>query len=167
MVRTLLALLFLPLVACGSSDQEAIPDQTAVFAESVDVELVVAAERNAMAFAVERIEAPAGARVRLVMDNTETTSRAMVHNIVVVNNETAIDRVGNAAVGAPQNVPDDPGIVAYTPLAGPGERVAVVFEMPPVGEYPFICTFPGHHQFMQGVLVSTAAEAQDAASEAG
>ena len=42
-----------------------------------------------------------------------------------------------------------------TPLAGPGERMAVVFTMPPPGEYPFICTYPGHARFMQGTLVST------------
>ena len=105
--------------------------------------------------AVERIEAPAGARVRLVMDNRETTSRAMVHNVVVVNSAAAMDRVGQAGASAPNNIPDDPAIVTYTPLAGPGEQTAVVFEMPPPGTYPFICTFPGHFQFMQGTLVST------------
>lgn len=149
-----LSLLFV-LAACGPGEQEITPDQAAVFAEPVDVELVVPAERNAMAYAVEQIEAPAGARVRLVMDNRETTSRAMVHNVVVVNSAAAMDRVGQAGASAPNNIPDDPAIVTYTPLAGPGEQTAVVFEMPPPGTYPFICTFPGHFQFMQGTLVST------------
>ena len=45
--------------------------------------------------------------------------------------------------------------VGTPPLAGPGERMAVVFTMPPPGEYPFICTYPGHARFMQGTLVST------------
>ena len=147
--------LALTLTACGGGDAEPAPDQAAIFAETVDVELVVPAERNAMAYALERIEAPAGARVRLVIDNSETTSRAMVHNVVVLNSAAAMDRVGKDAAGAPGNIPDDPAILAYTPLAGPGETMAVVFEMPPPGRYPFICTFPGHFQFMQGVLVST------------
>ncbi|MEM6326744.1 MAG: plastocyanin/azurin family copper-binding protein [Bacteroidota bacterium] len=160
----LVLLLALPLAACGGGEEpEDAPDSAAAFAETVDVELVVTAERNAMAFAVEQIEAPAGARVRLVMDNSETTSRAMVHNVVVLSSAAAIDRVGTAAAGAPQNIPDDPAILFYTPLAGPGEKTAVVFEMPPEGTYPFLCTFPGHHTFMQGALVSTPpAEGDDA-----
>ena len=69
---------------------------------------------------------------------------------------SAVDRVGQAVSGDPDEEALDPAIVTYTPLAGPGERTAVVFTMPPPGEYPFICTFPGHYSFMQGTLVSTA-----------
>jgi azurin len=108
-----------------------------------------------MSFAVGEIVAPAGATVRLVIDNTETTSPAMVHNVVVVETERAIERVGQAAATAPDNIPDDDAILAYTPLARPGQRTAVVFTMPPPGRYPFICTYPGHFRFMQGTLVST------------
>ena len=156
-MRPLLALapvLFL-LAACGGGEADLAPDQAAVFAEAVDAELVVPAEKNAMAYAVTRIEAPAGARVRIVMDNSVTTSRAMVHNVVVLASPEAVERVGLAAAGAPDNIPDDPAILTHTPLTGPGERSAVVFTMPPAGEYPYICTFPGHFQFMRGTLVST------------
>lgn len=156
------------LAACGSEEPaEPSPDQAALFAQAVDVELVVGAEKNAMAYSVDEISAPAGATVRLVMDNVETTSRAMVHNVVILQTAAAIDRVGAAAAGADNNIPDDDAILAYTPLTGPGERTAVVFTMPPPGRYPFICTFPGHYQFMQGALVSTPPEASgdDSASE--
>ncbi|WP_094547002.1 plastocyanin/azurin family copper-binding protein [Rubricoccus marinus] len=159
-MRALLLLTaFFAFSACGGGEVTPSPDQEAIFADTVDVELVVPAEKNAMAYAVGEISAPAGARVRLVMDNTETTSRAMIHNVVVLNTAAAIDRVGKAAAGAADNIPEDPAIVVNTPLAGPGERQAVVFTMPPPGRYPFICTYPGHFQYMQGVLVSTAPEA--------
>ncbi|MFN3596284.1 MAG: plastocyanin/azurin family copper-binding protein [Rubricoccaceae bacterium] len=147
--------LVLVLAACATEAPPEGPDQAAVFAETVDVELVVPAVRNGMRFAVEEVAAPAGARVRLVMDNTATTSPAMVHNIVVVQDESSVERVGRAAAGAPGFVPDDPAVRVYTPLAGPGQRTAVVFTMPPPGRYPFICTYPGHYQLMQGTLVST------------
>ena len=155
----LVLFLALPLAACGGGEPELDPDQSAVFAEEVDAELVVPSEKNAMAYAVGQIEAPAGARVRIVMDNSATTSRAMIHNVVVLASPEAVERVGLAAAGAPNNIPDDAAILAHTPLTGPGERMAVVFTMPPPGEYPFICTFPGHFQFMRGTLVSTAPEA--------
>ncbi|WP_420457442.1 plastocyanin/azurin family copper-binding protein [Rubrivirga sp.] len=129
------------------------PEQQAVFAQEVDAEVVVSAVKNAMRYATPRVEAPAGATVRLVMDNSATTSPAMVHNVVVVATEPAVERVGRAASG--DRLPDDPAILTATPLAGPGERTAVVFTMPPPGVYPFLCTYPGHFRFMQGTLVST------------
>lgn len=149
-------LLLLALVIGCADPPEPSPEQQAVFAQEVDVELVVPAVRNAMSYAVGRVEAPAGATVRLVMDNTDTTSPAMVHNVVVVEGtEADVERVGRAAAGVRDNIPDDDAILAFTPLAGPGERTAVVFTMPPPGTYPFLCTYPGHFQFMRGTLVST------------
>ena len=132
------------------------PEQQALFAQEVDVEVVVPAVKNAMRYAVGRVEAPAGATVRLVMDNSTTTSPAMVHNVVVLSDARAVARVGLAAATEADNIPDDPAVRFYTPLTGPGQRSAVVFTMPPPGEYPFICTYPGHWSSMQGTLVSTA-----------
>ena len=165
LARLLLLAAALPLAACGA---EAGPDQSAVFAQAVDAELVVPAEKNAMAYSVGEVTAPAGSTVRLVMDNEATTSRAMIHNVVVLETAAAIDRVGQAAARVAGNVPEDPAILAYTPLAGPGDRTAVVFTMPPPGRYPFICTYTGHYLYMQGVLVSTPPEdsGQGAAPEA-
>ncbi len=150
-------LLALILVAgCGGEPPPLSAEQQALFREQVDAEIVVRTAKNAMRYETLRIEAPAGATVRLVIDNSASTSPAMVHNVVVVLDQAAIDRVGRAAAGVPGNIPDDRAILAFTPLAGPGERFATVFRMPPPGEYPYLCTYPGHFQFMQGTLVSTA-----------
>lgn len=139
---------------CSANPEPPSPEQQAIFDQEVDAELVVLTADNAMRYETLRVEAPAGATVRLVVDNAETSSPAMVHNVVVVRGQAAVDRVGRAAVGVRDDVPDDPDVLALTPLAGPGERKAVVFTMPPPGEYPFVCTYPGHYQFMQGTLVS-------------
>ncbi len=157
-MRVLILSLTLALAACASEPAPPSPEQTALFAQAVDAELVVEPQKNAMAYttATSRIEAPAGATVRLVIDNTATTSPTMVHNVVVLRGGAAdVQRVGRAATGAANHLPNDPAILAATPLAGPGEKMAVVFTMPPAGTYPFICTYPGHYQFMQGTLVST------------
>ncbi len=140
---------------CAPEPEPLSPEQQALFAQEADAELVVVAARNAMRYETLRIEAPAGATVRLVIDNRQTTSPAMIHNVVVVRGQADVERVGRAAASVRDNIPSDPAILAFTPLAGPGERLAVVFEMPPPGEYPFLCTYPGHYQFMQGTLVST------------
>ena len=149
-----LALLALGLAACRSEPAGPSPEQQAVFAQAVDAEVVVASAPNDMRYATARVEAPAGATVRLVMDNSGTSSPAMLHNVVVLRAAGAVDRVGRAAAGDADHVPNDPAVIAATPLAGPGERTAVVFTVPPAGEYPFICTYPGHYAYMQGVLVS-------------
>ncbi|MEM0963135.1 MAG: plastocyanin/azurin family copper-binding protein [Bacteroidota bacterium] len=147
-----------PLAACGEPPPPS-PEQEAVFAQEVDVELIVPAVRNAMSFTVDRVEAPEGATVRLVMDNTETSSPAMIHNVVIVETEEDLRPIAEEAARVRDNIPDSPAILAYTPLAGPGQKTAVVFTMPPAGEYPFVCTYPGHWERMQGVLVSTPAGA--------
>lgn len=143
------------LAGCRPTDDPIPPEMVTVFAEEVDVELTVRARPNAMDFVERRIEAPAGARVRLVMDNTETVSPAMVHNLVVLASVNDLERIGLAAHQAPGNVPDDPAVLANTPLTAPGTKTAVVFTMPPPGDYPFICTYPGHFRAMQGRLIST------------
>ena len=154
-MRFALLALSLTLAACVSEPAPPTPEQTAVFAQPVDAELVVTSQPNAMAYATPRIEAPAGATVRVVMDNTGTTSPTMLHNVVVLRTASDVQRVGRAAAGDADHIPNDAAVLAATPLAGPGGRTAVVFTMPPAGTYPFICTYPGHFQFMQGTLVST------------
>jgi azurin len=149
-----LALVF---AACGSEPAPPSPEQAAVFTQPVDAELVVAAAPNAMRYATARIEAPAGATVRIVMDNSGTSSPTMIHNVVVLRTAADVQRVGRAAAADADHLPNDPAVLTATPLAGPGQRTAVVFTMPAAGEYPFICTYPGHFQFMQGTLVSTPA----------
>lgn len=152
----LLAVALLILTGCGGTDTAPIsPDMAPVFDEQVDVELVVRARGNAMEYLDTRIQAPAGSRARLVMDNTETSSAAMIHNVVVIQADSEVDRVALAAQGAPGNIPDDPAVLLYTPQAQPREKTAVVFTMPSAGEYPYICTYPGHFQAMRGVLIST------------
>lgn len=153
-----LGLVVLLAVLAGCRPETEVNSETgggSVFDVPVDYELVVEAVPNAIAYATVRIEAPAGSTVRLVIDNRETTAAAMHHNVVVLRDSSAVDRVGRAAAGERDHIPDDPAILVYTPMATPRERTAVVFTMPPPGEYLYICTYPGHYQLMQGTLVST------------
>ena len=143
------------LSACTPQPAEPSEEQAEVFAQDVDVELVVIAAGNAMRYETTQIEAPEGATVRLVMDNEATTSPSMLHNVVVLTEGADVDQIGRAAAGVDGYVPRDPAVIAATPIASPRGRTAVVFTMPPAGEYPYICTYPGHFLMMQGVLVST------------
>jgi azurin len=110
---------------------------------------------NEMRFEVTTFTVKAGQTVHLSFENT-ATSQAMQHNVVVLENADAVDRVGQAAVLAQDNgyIPDDAAILAHTPLSMPGETVEVTFTAPATpGEYPYICTFPGHYVLMRGTMV--------------
>lgn len=115
---------------------------------------------NEMRYQQTSITVQAGQEVTLTLENT-ATSPAMVHNIVVLNSndDAVVNRVGQASLEAGEAngyIPDDPAIIAYTPLAQPGETVTVTFTAPSQpGDYRYICTFPGHYVMMQGTLTVT------------
>lgn len=83
------------------------------------------------------------------------TDIMMIHNIVFVQKGKA-DEIGVKALRAgevKQYIPDHPAVVAASNLVQPLDSVQVNFSAPPVGTYPFICTYPGHYLKMRGRLV--------------
>ena len=65
----------------------------------------------------------------------------------------AVDMDGTAA-GEESNwlKKDDPRVVAATPLIPKGASVTIEFTAPVPGDYPYICTTPGHAEDMHGIL---------------
>ena len=49
-------------------------------------------------------------------------------------------------------IPDSPDIIAHTKLVQMGQSDTVEFSLPAAGEYPYICTFPGHGILMNGSI---------------
>ncbi|MGE9268557.1 MAG: plastocyanin/azurin family copper-binding protein, partial [Verrucomicrobiales bacterium] len=47
---------------------------------------------------------------------------------------------------------DAAAILAHTKLLGPGEEDSITFTAPEAGEYPYLCSFPGHFGVMNGVM---------------
>lgn len=133
----------------------AVPTNPTANGEMVDSTITIDVTGSNLEFEQEEIQLEAGTTVTLQLDNSESS---MPHNVVLVNSDEAIRPVGIAAVQAQQNdyIPEDEEnrILGYTSLAAPGETVEFTFEVPPPGEYPYICTYPGHFQTMQGTLIS-------------
>ena len=108
-------------------------------------------------FEPRRIQMRAGRRAVIVLENADVE---MPHNLVVVNPDR-LQPIGEAsmilaadpsAVGK-HYVPDDKGVIAMSRLVQPTEQYAIYFNTPKeAGEYPFICTFPGHWMIMRGIL---------------
>ncbi|QRR02355.1 PVC-type heme-binding CxxCH protein [Dyadobacter sandarakinus] len=116
----------------------------------------IKAIREEMKFSLTEFKAVAGKTVELVFENPD----AMQHNVVIGRPKSteiigaAADKMITAKDGAEKNyVPNIPQVLAATPLVNPGQTFRLKFVVPDqVGDYPFVCTFPGHWRLMKGVM---------------
>ena len=118
--------------------------------------IVVGVVKDVMKFDKALITAKAGSVVQIVFKNPDH----MQHNFVLIKPKT-IEKVGAAADklamdpnGTKLNyVPRMPEVLQATPLINPGGEFTLTFTVPnTAGDYPFICTFPGHWRIMRGVM---------------
>ena len=158
--------LSLAAVGCGES-QPAPPPTAAARAAAPTAAPAVhdgrAVEINAndqMKFDVLEIRAKAGERLSVTLANKGTMPKfSMGHNWVLLALGVNVDTFVAAATEAPATdyIPalSQANILASTKLLGPNERDTVTFAAPSTpGQYPFLCSFPGHYQLgMKGVLI--------------
>jgi len=109
-----------------------------------------------MVYDVKRFDVMAGQPVELVIVNKD----AMPHNLIIGRPGT-LRRIGRAAdaqgtAGEAESrhyVPDVDGILHASPLVLEGETQRLRFMAPTrPGRYPYVCTYPGHWQMMNGVM---------------
>ena len=118
--------------------------------------LTIKVVEEQMKYDTKMITVKAGMPVVLTLENPDI----MQHNLVICKTGT-IEKVGKAADLMAQDpksaeksyVPQLPEVLAATKLVNPGEAYTLEFTAPTKpGDYPFICTFPGHWRIMQGVM---------------
>lgn len=108
-----------------------------------------------MRYDVTEFTVAPGAEVKLILENTDD----MPHNLVLFQIGTDVVDVANKnAMNADAALkrdwlPDDPRMIAHSKMVAPKTKDEVVFKAPEKGgEYPFVCTFPGHALSMQGKM---------------
>lgn len=98
----------------------------------------------------------AGKKVILELDNRD----GMQHNLLIVKPGT-LKKVGAAAdtmlrdpkASEKNYVPEIPEVLFATEMLGPNEVFTLNFTAPTQpGDYPFVCTFPGHWRMMNGIM---------------
>lgn len=148
------------LSACGQSDAPAAAAPAAAQAPAADgIKAVSLTADDTMKFNVTEIRAQAGEKVRVTFKNVgRMPKQAMGHNwvlLVPMADHEVLALAQAAAARAPQYLPADAAkILAHTKLLGPNESDTVEFTAPATpGEYPFVCTFPGHAALMKGRLI--------------
>ncbi|WP_205164653.1 MULTISPECIES: PVC-type heme-binding CxxCH protein [Arenibacter] len=112
--------------------------------------------KNEMKYDITEFVVEAGKAVELVFENTDF----MQHNLIITKPGEkekvgmAADKLAMDPNGAEKNyVPDMPEVLFATAIINPEEKVVLKFIAPQEpGDYPFICTFPGHWRIMQGVM---------------
>jgi uncharacterized protein len=122
-----------------------------------DIKVVkIKAVREAMKFDIKEFTVKAGQTVEITFENPD----AMQHNLVVVKPKS-MQKVGTAAdkmmmddKGAEKNyVPALPEVLFSTPLVNPDQSYKLTFKAPATpGDYPYVCTFPGHWSIMNGIM---------------
>ena len=118
----------------------------------------IAAVKERMLFDVTRFEVKAGQPVRIDFTNPDATA----HNIVIVapGAEAEIGEAANEMAKDPkeaqrgQYVPKSKKVMHATRMVAPLSAESLRFIAPKEpGEYPYLCTFPGHWIIMKGTMV--------------
>jgi uncharacterized protein len=118
------------------------------------LELTVTAVRGQMKFSLESFTVKPSQRVKITFTNPDE----MQHNLVVIRPGTTeqvgalADAMAKTPDAAERNyIPPTPDVITSTKLADPNETVTLEFVAPrQTGDYPYVCTFPGHWRIMKG-----------------
>lgn len=133
-------------------------DKAAKGGATVKIELGTGTAKNKeeMVFNKTSLTAKAGAKVVITFKNN-SSSKGMTHNFVLVKPGKAQSVIDASVAAGPDKgwVAESADIIAKGKLVDAGETETIEFTAPAeAGEYPYICTFPGHAT-MKGVMKIT------------
>jgi azurin len=122
----------------------------------VDKVIILKVLKDVMKYDKQLITAQAGTTVQIVLQNPDF----MQHNLVLIKPKT-LEKVGAEADRLAQDpsgvkmqyIPKMPEVLQATPLINTGGKYTLTFKVPATpGDYPYVCTFPGHWRIMNGIL---------------
>ncbi len=123
------------------------------------VTVIIKTKAAQMKYDTEKVQVAPGAKVTITLQNEDD----LPHNLVVCKPKPDGDDKGMDVaqqawalgdLGMKKDwVPENPRILAATKMVNPHAKETINFIAPETsGEYPFVCTFPGHALVMNGVL---------------
>lgn len=139
----------------------AAPAATAAPATSGDVAIVNLKPglANPMSFDITSFSVKAGQKVKLTFTNDSATP--LQHNLVLCKAGTkdSIIALANGMMAempkwmAKGFIPESPDVLHHTKLLNLKESETLEFTAPAEkGDYPYLCTFPGHALIMNGIM---------------
>ncbi|MBL9180446.1 MAG: cupredoxin domain-containing protein [Verrucomicrobiaceae bacterium] len=117
--------------------------------------------QNPLGYDKTELSVKAGQKVKLTLNNTGSIA-PQPHNFLLLKpgKLDAVGALANAMLADPQGmakhyIPEaaKPDILASTKLVQPNQTETIEFTAPAeAGDYPYMCTFPGHWLLMRGVM---------------
>lgn len=137
-----------------AGEVEAKAQKSGVLSDTPELTTIrVATIPERLMYDVKELTVKSGKKVKLTFANTDV----MPHNLLILKPGKA-DAVMNAAItmGAKgfENgfIPEGGHVIWHTKLLDHAKEEVIEFTAPAPGEYPYICSFPGHGIIMRGVL---------------
>ncbi len=123
-----------------------------VFAEKI---INITTNSGQLMFDKTNLTANPNESLKLTFKNGSSKGTGLQHNWVLVK-PGKVDAISTASIvaGADKSwLADSSDIIAHTKLLNAGESETLTFNAPSVtGDYPYLCSFPGHSATMKGVL---------------
>ena len=129
--------------------------------EKVDQSITISTLEAQMKYDVSSFSVTPNAKIKVVFKNPDS----LPHNLIFCTpgkkkggdkGQEVIDAVlklGDQGVKMDWEPKGHPRILASSGMVQPGKEVIFYFKTPKAeGDYPYICTFPGHYQLMNGVM---------------
>ncbi len=133
------------------------------FAQDADVAVLELKPdpKNPLGYDKTELSVKAGQKVKLTLNNTGSIA-PMQHNFLLLKpgKLDAVGALANAMLSdiqgmAKSYIPEaaKPDIIAHTKLVDNNKSETIEFTAPAeAGDYPYMCTFPGHWLLMKGVM---------------
>jgi azurin len=113
---------------------------------------------NPLAYDTKEFKVKSGQKVKLTFNNVHPAV-PQPHNIVIgaAGAKDKLMSLAMQAAMAPDGmakgfIPEAPEVLFHTKLLQPGQSETIEFTAPAAGDYPYLCTFPGHGAIMNGVM---------------
>jgi uncharacterized cupredoxin-like copper-binding protein/glucose/arabinose dehydrogenase len=137
---------------CGPDPAKNITTQPSTWTTGPEVVITIGTKPG-LKFDIENFEVPEGSKVKLVFNNQDD----MLHNLVITNKGKG-NEVGKMAMEMGINgsqsgyIPESKEVLYNTCLLQPETSQSIFFVAPKAGDYPYICSFPGHYFIMKGTM---------------
>lgn len=138
-----------------AEEKEAAATKSGILSDQPNLtEIRIATIPEKMSYDVKELTVKAGKKIKLTFANPDF----MPHNLILVKPGKA-DDVGMKAIALGAQgfdvgfIPESTDILWHSKLLDHGKEEVIEFIAPSApDEYPYICSFPGHHLIMRGML---------------
>ncbi len=134
---------------------------SSVNAVAEDFEITLTADKVQFLYDIKEFTVKPGQKVKIKLVNPAESVTRQPHNILICKPGTkdAVGMASNAGLSDPEflttkhAVPESDDVLFASKLVQPGGEDVLEFTAPSEpGDYPYICTYPGHWAIMNGVM---------------